>query len=159
AGGRREGMASESVERRATVEATVPSAPLVSVPTVTLAADASVAAVKAAKTAINVENFALYYGNFRAIADVNMDIKERHVTALIGPSGCGKSTLLRSINRMNDLIHGVHADGDITIEGKSIYSPNTDVVELRKQIGMVFQRPNPFPMSIFDNVCYGPRLH
>ncbi len=107
----------------------------------------------------NVEDFALYYGSFRAVADINMEIAARQVTAIIGPSGCGKSTLLRSINRMNDLIPGVHADGDIMIENQSIYGPNTDVVALRKRIGMVFQRPNPFPMSIFDNVCYGPRLH
>ena len=91
--------------------------------------------------------------------DVNLEIKARQVTALIGPSGCGKSTLLRSMNRMNDLIPGVHADGDIHIGGQSIYASNTDVVALRKRIGMIFQRPNPFPMSIFDNISYGPRLH
>ena len=111
------------------------------------------------KVAVHVQDFALYYGAFRAITDVTMDFHHQEITAIIGPSGCGKSTLLRSINRMNDLIHGVHAEGDITINDQSVYGPNTDTVELRKRVGMVFQRPNPFPMSIFDNVVYGPRLH
>ncbi|MCA1668715.1 MAG: phosphate ABC transporter ATP-binding protein PstB [Thermomicrobia bacterium] len=147
-------MTNEFAERKAVPMVNAPPTPLLPVPAV----DAPTAA-EPAETAIEISRFALYYGAFRAIADIDMRIAARQVTAIIGPSGCGKSTLLRSLNRMNDLIPGVHTDGDITIEGQSIYRPNTDVVALRKRIGMVFQRPNPFPMSIFDNVCYGPRLH
>ncbi|MGI8857319.1 MAG: phosphate ABC transporter ATP-binding protein, partial [Thermomicrobiales bacterium] len=146
-------MARESIEQMAPPRMNTPPT-LVSLPVAEPPAD-----LAAAKVAITVTDFALYYGALRAIADINLAIKARQVTALIGPSGCGKSTLLRSINRMNDLIPGVHADGDILIDGQSIYRPNTDVVALRKRVGMVFQRPNPFPMSIFDNVSYGPRLH
>lgn len=148
-------MAYESVERVVPRMTSTPPPSLIAVPTPV----ESAAAAAPAETAITVEHFALYYGKYRAIADVNMAIAARQVTAIIGPSGCGKTTLLRSINRMNDLIPGVHTEGDIMIEGQSIYGPNTDVVALRKRIGMVFQRPNPFPMSIFDNVAYGPRLH
>lgn len=148
-------MAYESVERVVPRMTRTPPPSLIAVPTPIEAA----AAAAPAEPAITIERFALYYGKYRAIADVNMAIAARQVTAIIGPSGCGKTTLLRSINRMNDLIPGVHTEGDITIEGQSIYGPNTDVVALRKRIGMVFQRPNPFPMSIFDNVAYGPRLH
>ncbi len=101
----------------------------------------------------------VYYGNFHAIKNVSINIMPRQVTALIGPSGCGKSTFLRSINRMNDLIEGAKVLGSIKVNGEEITSPNTDVVSLRKHIGMVFQRPNPFPMSIFDNIAYGPRIH
>ncbi len=117
------------------------------------------AAPDAGEVAVSVKGFSLFYGSFRAIADVTMEIHDRQITAIIGPSGCGKSTLLRSINRMNDLIPGVHSEGDIMLGTRSIYGPNTDEVALRKHVGMVFQRPNPFPMSIFDNVVYGPRLH
>lgn len=106
---------------------------------------------------IAVENLDLYYGTTQALKQVNLTIEERRVTALIGPSGCGKSTFLRTLNRMNDLINGVKIDGSIAYRGKDIYAKEFDVIDLRKQIGMVFQKPNPFPMSIFDNVAYGPR--
>jgi len=108
---------------------------------------------------ITVEAVNLYYGTFQALRNVNIDIQECAITAIIGPSGCGKSTLLRSFNRMNDLIPGVRVDGKILIDGVSIYDRNTDVVTLRKKIGMVFQKPNPFPMSVYDNITFGPRHH
>lgn len=101
----------------------------------------------------------LYYGDFHALKDVNIEIKSRCITALIGPSGCGKSTFLRCLNRMNDLIEGVKITGQVMMDGKNLYDPDVDVVELRKRVGMVFQKPNPFPMSIYDNVAYGPRMH
>jgi len=147
-------MASEPVERMVPRMTNTPPA-LVSMPV----PPEPLPAPSQDETAVNIAKFALYYGNYRAITDVEMAITGRQVTAIIGPSGCGKSTLLRAINRMNDLIPGVRTEGDILIEGQSIYRPNTDVVALRRRVGMVFQRPNPFPMSIFDNVCYGPRLH
>ncbi|MCK4277756.1 MAG: phosphate ABC transporter ATP-binding protein [Desulfurellaceae bacterium] len=105
---------------------------------------------------IKTTNYNLFYGLKQALFDINMDIYKNKITAIIGPSGCGKSTLLRSFNRMNDLIDGVKAKGDIFIDDKSIYK-DWDVVELRRKVGMVFQKPNPFPKSIFDNVIYGPR--
>ncbi|MBE3575592.1 MAG: phosphate ABC transporter ATP-binding protein [Firmicutes bacterium] len=108
---------------------------------------------------IRVEDFNLYYGRFQALQHVTISIPPRKVTALIGPSGCGKSTFLRSINRMNDLIPDVRVQGRVLLRGKNVYDPDVDVVELRKRVGMVFQRPNPFPKTIFDNVAYGPRLH
>ena len=101
----------------------------------------------------------LYYGDFHALKDVDMDIRANSITALIGPSGCGKSTFLRCLNRMNDLIEGVRITGTVTLDGKNIHDPDVDVVDLRKRVGMVFQKPNPFPMSIYDNVAYGPRMH
>ena len=101
----------------------------------------------------------LWYGENHALKHIDIDFPERKITALIGPSGCGKSTLLRSINRMNDLVPGVRITGSLTYRGKEIYAPERDVTALRKNIGMVFQRPNPFPMSIYDNVAYGPRTH
>ncbi len=110
-------------------------------------------------TKIEARNLDLYYGQFQALKKINLDIPERQVTALIGPSGCGKSTFLRTLNRMNDLIEGVRINGEVIIDGQNIYAADTDVVALRKRVGMVFQRPNPFPMSIFDNVAYGPRTH
>lgn len=100
----------------------------------------------------------LYYGNVHALKGINLDINENSVTALIGPSGCGKSTFLRTLNRMNDLIETVRIEGQVLYEGKDIYK-DYDVIELRKKVGMVFQRPNPFPMSIYDNIAYGPRIH
>lgn len=100
-----------------------------------------------------------YYGDFQALDGINVDIKEHHVTAFIGPSGCGKSTFLRCLNRMNDLIDGTRIEGKIEVDGQDIYGPNVDAVELRKDIGMVFQKPNPFPMSVYDNIAYGPRIH
>ena len=108
---------------------------------------------------IETKNLNLFYGNFQALIDVNLAIEEKMITALIGPSGCGKSTLLRTFNRMNDLIDGVKVTGDVLIDGQNIYGLGTDLVDLRKKAGMVFQRPNPFPLSIFDNIAYGPRTH
>ena len=107
---------------------------------------------------INVENMDLYYGQFHALKNINLDIPEKKITAFIGPSGCGKSTLLKSLNRMNDLVEGCKITGDIRLDGEDIYG-NIDVNLLRKRVGMVFQKPNPFPMSIYDNVAYGPRTH
>lgn len=106
-----------------------------------------------------IQNLNLYYGNMQALKDINFDIKPQHITALIGPSGCGKSTFLRTLNRMNDLIAGVRLAGRILLDGQDIYQPDEDVVNLRKRVGMVFQRPNPFPMSVYDNIAYGPRIH
>lgn len=107
---------------------------------------------------LEVESFNLWYGAKQALFDVNMDIAERKVTSLIGPSGCGKSTLLRCVNRMNDLIDTVHIEGDMRLAGDTIYGRSVDVIELRKRMGMVFQKPNPFPMSIFENVVYPLRI-
>ncbi len=107
---------------------------------------------------IEIRNFNFYYGDFQALIELNMPIHENQITALIGPSGCGKSTFLRSINRMNDTISIARAEGEILLDGKNIYDPDVDVVELRQRIGMVFQRPNPFPQSIYNNVAYGPRV-
>jgi phosphate transport system ATP-binding protein len=107
---------------------------------------------------IQVNQFNFYYGDFQALLDLNLSITENQITALIGPSGCGKSTFLRSINRMNDTISHARAEGEIILDGKNIYDPDVDVVELRQRVGMVFQRPNPFPQSIYDNVAFGPRV-
>ena len=106
---------------------------------------------------LKVNHFSFFYGNFEALHDVSVEIPSRQITAIIGPSGCGKSTFLRSFNRMNDLIPSARAKGQILLDDQDLYS--VDVVELRKRIGMVFQRPNPFPKSIFDNVAFGPRAH
>ena len=108
---------------------------------------------------ISAKNLDFYYGENHALKDISLDIPEHRITALIGPSGCGKSTFLRTINRMNDLIEGVKVTGSLTYRGEEIYDPARDVTALRKNIGMVFQKPNPFPMSIYDNVAYGPRIH
>ncbi|MDK2927843.1 MAG: phosphate transport system ATP-binding protein [Bacillota bacterium] len=108
---------------------------------------------------IKTEHLNLFYGKFHALKDISLDIRGNTVTALIGPSGCGKSTFLRSLNRMNDIIEGVRIEGQVLFDGTNIYNPDTDVVALRKRIGMVFQRPNPFPMSVYDNIAYGPRIH
>ncbi|NLW46741.1 MAG: phosphate ABC transporter ATP-binding protein [Firmicutes bacterium] len=108
---------------------------------------------------VKAQQFNLYYGNFQALKEINMEIFPKTVTALIGPSGCGKSTFLRSLNRMNDLIDTVRIEGRIILDGNNVYDPKTDVVALRKKVGMVFQKPNPFPMSIYDNIAYGPRVH
>lgn len=110
-------------------------------------------------TKINVQNLNLYYGSFHALKNIRIAIEPRMITAMIGPSGCGKSTLLRVLNRMNDTIEGVRIQGQVLIDGKSIYGDGVDLLALRKRVGMVFQRPNPFPMSIFENVAYGPRIH
>ena len=108
---------------------------------------------------IRSKDLILHYGAFQALKGINLDIPEREITALIGPSGCGKSTFLRTLNRMNDLVQGVKIDGEVRYRGADIYTKDVDVTALRKSIGMVFQKPNPFPMSIFDNIAYGPRLH
>lgn len=108
---------------------------------------------------ITVKNMCLWYGDHKALTDINLDIPEKSITAFIGPSGCGKSTLLKSLNRMNDLIPGVKITGDIRYKDNDIFDASVDVNELRREIGMVFQKPNPFPMSIYDNVAYGPRTH
>ncbi len=108
---------------------------------------------------IEVESLNLFYKEFQALENVTINIKENHITALIGPSGCGKSTFLRTLNRMNDLYEGVRVEGKVLIDGQDIYQPGNDVVALRKRVGMVFQRPNPFPMTVYDNVAYGPRIH
>ena len=111
------------------------------------------------KIKVKVENLILYYGENHALKDVSMDIQENAVTAFIGPSGCGKSTFLKTLNRMNDLVDGVRIDGKVLLDGEDIYEPGVDTTILRKKVGMVFQQPNPFPMSIYDNIAYGPRVH
>ncbi|MDG0874650.1 phosphate ABC transporter ATP-binding protein PstB [Paenibacillus thiaminolyticus] len=110
-------------------------------------------------TIINIDSLNLYYGTYHALKNVTMTIPEKAVTAFIGPSGCGKSTLLRTLNRMNDMIAGTRIEGRVEIAGTNIYSNEVDVETLRKKVGMVFQQPNPFPKSIYDNIAYGPRLH
>ena len=110
------------------------------------------------KTKILIDNMNLHYGNFHALKGINMEIPEKEITAFIGPSGCGKSTLLKSLNRMNDLVEGCTITGKVELDGEDIYG-NMDVNLLRKRVGMVFQKPNPFPMSIYDNIAYGPRTH
>lgn len=107
---------------------------------------------------ITIKDTELYYGEFHALKNINMDIVENEITAFIGPSGCGKSTLLKSLNRMNDLVEGCKITGDIRLDGEDIYG-DMDINMLRKRVGMVFQRPNPFPMSVYDNIAYGPRTH
>ncbi len=111
------------------------------------------------KTKVSLKNMHLFYDDFEALKGINLDIPENQVTAFIGPSGCGKSTCIKSLNRMNDLIPGCRITGEILIDDEDIYSPQTDVTLLRKRAGMVFQKPNPFPMSIYDNIAYGPRIH
>ena len=108
---------------------------------------------------ITVKNLDLYYGDHKVLNGINMDIEKNSITAFIGPSGCGKSTFLRTLNRMNDLIPNVKIEGEVIYDGKNIYDKNEDIYNLRKEVGMVFQKPNPFPMSIYDNVAYGPRTH
>jgi len=108
---------------------------------------------------IESKDLCLFYGKSQALKNINMDIKPNSITAIIGPSGCGKSTFLKCLDRMNDLVPGVTVTGNISYKGKNIFDKDVDVVELRKNIGMVFQKPNPFPMSIYDNVAYGPRIH
>lgn len=111
------------------------------------------------RSKISVHSLDLFYGTFQALDKVSLEIERNKVTALIGPSGCGKSTFLRVLNRMNDLIDGVRIFGKVCFEGKDIYKPDCDVIEIRKKVGMVFQKPNPFPLSVYDNVAYGPRIH
>ena len=111
-----------------------------------------------AKTKLLIEDLNLYYSDFHALHGINMDIKEKEITAFIGPSGCGKSTLLKCLNRMNDLVEGCRVQGKILLDGDNIYA-NDDVNTLRRRVGMVFQKPNPFPMSVYDNIAFGPRTH
>lgn len=112
-----------------------------------------------ANSKISVENLNLHYGENHALKDVNMEIADHAITAFIGPSGCGKSTFLRCLNRMNDLVDGCRVEGKVILDGEDIYDKRVDATLLRKKVGMVFQQPNPFPMSIYDNIAYGPRLH
>jgi phosphate transport system ATP-binding protein len=118
-------------------------------------------AVRVAENAIKMsaQNLSIYYRAFRAVADVTLSIQSNAITAIIGPSGCGKSTLLRTFNRMNDLVPGSHIEGEVMLDGQPLFDSNIDVVDVRRRVGMVFQRPNPFPKSIYDNVAYGPRLY
>lgn len=111
------------------------------------------------KNKFSINDLELFYGEYKALKKINMDIKEKEITAFIGPSGCGKSTLLKTLNRMNDLIENVKIKGNIFLDGKNIYNDSINVIELRKKVGMVFQKPNPFPMNIYDNIAYGPRIH
>ena len=111
-----------------------------------------------AKTKLFIEDLNLYYSDFHAVHGINMDVKEKEITAFIGPSGCGKSTLLKCLNRMNDLVEGCRVQGKILLDGDNIYA-NDDVNTLRRRVGMVFQKPNPFPMSVYDNIAFGPRTH
>lgn len=108
---------------------------------------------------MSIKDLNLYYGDFQALHKINLDIKEREILSFIGPSGCGKSTLLKCLNRMNDLVLGCKIDGEIKLDGDDIYAKNYDVNKLRKRVGMVFQQPNPFPMSIYENIAYGPKTH
>ncbi|MFA5103627.1 MAG: phosphate ABC transporter ATP-binding protein PstB [Candidatus Margulisiibacteriota bacterium] len=115
--------------------------------------------MKIMNNAIEVKDLDFYYGKFKALSKVNIDIRRNEITALIGPSGCGKSTFLRCLNRMNDLIPGIKTEGSIKVDGAEVNNMITDLVDLRKKVGMVFQRPNPFPLSIFENVVFGPKIH
>ncbi len=110
------------------------------------------------KTKISVKNLNLHYGEFHALKNINIEISEKKITAFIGPSGCGKSTFLKTLNRMNDLVEGVKITGDLKLDEQNVYN-DIDIIQLRKRVGMVFQQPNPFPMSIYDNIAYGPRAH
>jgi phosphate transport system ATP-binding protein len=111
------------------------------------------------KAIVKTENLNFYYGDKRALKDINISCAEKHVTAIIGPSGCGKSTFIRSLNRMNDVLMGIRVEGRVLLDGEDIYAPGTDVVALRRKVGMVFQKPNPFPKTIYDNIAYGLRIN
>ncbi len=128
-------------------------------PVVVAAAAAPGANGPAVPVAITVRGLSFFYGTKQALTDIDLDVRAREVTALIGPSGCGKSTFLRALNRMNDVIPGTHHTGTVEFDGQEIYAPEVDVARLRKRVGMVFQKSNPFPKSIFENVAYGPRIH
>jgi phosphate transport system ATP-binding protein len=125
----------------------------------TTSPDVSARDLAAPSPEISIRNLNLYYQDFQALIDINADFQGKNITALIGPSGCGKSTLLRVLNRMNDLIPGVHLTGQVLVAGEDIYQPGINLTKLRKRVGMVFQRPNPFPLSISENVVYGPKIH
>ncbi|NJC96193.1 MAG: phosphate ABC transporter ATP-binding protein [Anaerolineae bacterium] len=115
--------------------------------------------VKPSPIKVDVKNLSVFYGKFCAVKELNITVQEKKITAIIGPSGCGKSTLLRSFNRMNDLTPGCRMEGEVDLDGENILAPGKDVVDIRRRVGMVFQRPNPFPKSIYENVAYGPRLY
>lgn len=125
----------------------------------TLEVEASDMPETASGTKIAVKNLDLYYSDFHALHSINMEMPENKITAFIGPSGCGKSTLLRTLNRMNDLVEGCRIEGEVVLDGENIYARGTDVNNLRKRVGMVFQKPNPFPMTVYDNIAFGPRTH
>jgi phosphate transport system ATP-binding protein len=142
------------------MNATVWPQPLVPTPKVTFAPRPPAARPAGQESpAVDVKGFSFFYGNRQALRNLNFTIQRKAVTAVIGPSGCGKSTFLRSINRLNDLIPGIQHEGDILVEGSSVFGPGVDLVSLRQRVGMVFQRPNPFPKTVFDNVAYGPALN
>ncbi len=124
-----------------------------------IAVSRNMTGVAASTTKLEMRNLSVYYGKFRALAEINFAVLENKITAIIGPSGCGKSTLLRSFNRMTDLTPGAHTEGEVLLDSENINVPGIDIVDLRRRVGMVFQRPNPFPKSIFDNVAFGPRLY
>jgi phosphate transport system ATP-binding protein len=141
------------------MEAKVEARPVIKVETPAPAPDEQARAAEQHELKMTARDVNLWYGEKQALFDVSLDILDRSVTALIGPSGCGKSTFLRCLDRMNDVIEGVRIEGDITLDGEDIYAPQVDPVQLRARVGMVFQKPNPFPKSIFENVAYGPRIH
>ncbi|MFO7478848.1 MAG: phosphate ABC transporter ATP-binding protein PstB [Methyloceanibacter sp.] len=141
------------------MEAKVEVRPVVKVEAPAPAPDEGIRAAEQHEIKMAARDVNLWYGEKQALFDVSLDILDRSVTALIGPSGCGKSTFLRCLDRMNDMIEGVRIEGDITLDGQDIYAPQVDPVQLRARVGMVFQKPNPFPKSIFENVAYGPRIH
>jgi len=141
------------------INETTGNKPLVNIQTVSKTIGNSELFLENLPDKVQAQSLNFYYGQFLALKDINLPIKANKITAIIGPSGCGKSTLLRCFNRMNDLVINSRIDGKILIDGEDIYSKNMDVVEVRRRIGMVFQRPNPFPKSIYDNVAYGPRLY
>lgn len=128
-------------------------------PSLTIGEKENQLSLNALPVKLSVVDLSVYYRQFKALNRISIDIPENKITALIGPSGCGKSTLLRVLNRMNDLVLGCRVEGQVMLNGQNIYDPEIDVVDIRQRIGMVFQRPNPFPMSVFDNVAYGPRLY
>jgi phosphate transport system ATP-binding protein len=141
------------------MEANVEARPLIKLETPAPVRDEAAAAVEQHEIKMTARDVNVYYGDKQALFDVSLDVLERSVTALIGPSGCGKSTFLRCLNRMNDTIEGCRVTGALMLDGQDIYAPQVDPVQLRARVGMVFQKPNPFPKSIFDNVAYGPRIH
>jgi phosphate transport system ATP-binding protein len=141
------------------MEAKVEARPVIKVEAPAPAPDEQARAAEQHELKMTARDVNLWYGEKQALFDVSLDILDRSVTALIGPSGCGKSTFLRCLDRMNDVIEGVRIEGDITLDGEDIYAPQVDPVQLRARVGMVFQKPNPFPKSIFENVAYGPRIH
>ena len=140
---------------RSAIPATDGSGPTLSVAGVT---DRAAARPKALANVFEVRDFSAYYSDFRAVRDIDLDIAQNRITAFIGPSGCGKSTLLRCFNRMNDLVPGAHITGTVNYHGVDLYDPKVDAVEVRRRIGMVFQKPNPFPKSIYDNIAFGPKI-